>query len=44
LDGVYSRFGDLKRIFKKEVYEIVDGKEVAFPGCYEEEPEAGFWA
>jgi hypothetical protein len=38
--SVFQRFGPLRRIFKKEVYKIVDGNETAFPTCYEEMPFA----
>lgn len=35
LDSSFDIFGDLYRIYKKEVYEIKDGKETAFPTCIE---------
>lgn len=33
IDSVYASFGNLTRIYKKEVKEIIDGKETDFPTC-----------
>jgi len=38
INSVFDHFGELKRVVKKEVYEIVNGKETAFPICYEDVP------
>jgi hypothetical protein len=45
VDKVFNVFGYLDRIYKKEVYELsADGSEAEFPACYEEPPQANFWA
>jgi hypothetical protein len=41
-DRVFNIFGGLEKIYKKEVLEIVDGKETPFTECYENPPEASF--
>lgn len=33
IDAVFSPFGKLSRVYRKEVQEVVDGKEVDFPPC-----------
>ena len=35
LDDVFMPFGGLKRIYNKQVYEVLDGREEDFPTCYE---------
>ena len=43
INSVFAPFGNLTRIYKKEVKEIVDGKETDFPTCQEQSPWANFW-
>jgi hypothetical protein len=42
VDSSFQRFGNLSKIYKKEVLEIVNERETAFPACYEEPPETKF--
>jgi len=37
-DRVFNVFGDLNKIYKKEVLEIVEGRETPFAECYENPP------
>ena len=37
-DRVFNEFGDLNKIYKKEVLEIVEGRETPFAECYENPP------
>ena len=41
-DRVYLRFGQLKKIYRKEAIEIVSKKEKPFEYCFENAPEASF--
>ena len=41
-DRVYLRFGQLKKIYRKEAIEIVSKKEKPFEYCFENPPEASF--
>lgn len=41
-DRVFNVFGDLNKIYKKEVLEIVEGRETPFAECYENPPQANF--
>jgi hypothetical protein len=43
IDAVFSPFGNLSKVYRKQVQEVVDGKEVDFSPCEEQPPETYFW-
>jgi hypothetical protein len=38
IDSSFAPFGNLTRVYRKEVFEVIDGREVDFPICSEQAP------
>jgi hypothetical protein len=38
VDSAFAPFGDLTRVYRKEVFEVIDGREADFPICSEQAP------